>query len=336
MKIDIFNHILPEKYNIEFEKLTPSLKDMGTRHRLPGMANLDERFKIMDEFGDYAHVISLASPPIEAIAGPDVTPRLAAIGNDGMAELVQKHPNRFPGFVAGLPMNNPDASLKELQRAAGLGALGFQIYTNVNGKPLDAPEFKGIFDEIARLDLGVWLHPARNGSFADYQTETRSKYEIWWTFGWPYETSVAMSHLVFSGLFDRHPNIKILTHHMGAMIPYFEGRVGYGWDALGKRSAGEGNDVLLQNMKAKGKRPIDYFKNFLADTALFGADAGTKCGLAFFGIDNVLFASDFPFEPSPGLYPRETIRVIEGLGLNAADKEKIYSGNAKRLFKLKG
>ncbi len=332
MKIDIFNHILPEQYHTEFDKFTPNLKDMGTRHRVYGMSNLDERFRVMDEFGEYCQVISLASPPIEAIAGPEHTTRLASIGNDGLADLVRRHPKRFPGFVAGLPMNDPDAALKELQRAAGLGALGVQLYSNVNGKPLDSPEFKAIFDELARLDLAVWLHPARNGSFADYKTETRSKYEIWWTFGWPYETSVAMSHLVFSGLFDRHPNFRIITHHMGAMIPYFEGRVGYGWDQLGKRSAGEGNDVLLASMK---KRPYDYFKMFLADTALFGSVAGTQCGLAFFGLDNVLFASDTPFEPTPGLYIRDTIRVIESLGLSAADKEKVYRGNAERLLKLK-
>ena len=331
MKIDIFNHIIPPQFFPEFDRLTSSLQDMGTRHRILTMYDLDARFRMMDEFGEYSQVISLASPPLEAIAGPDTTPRLASTANDGMADLVRRYPARFCGFAAGLPMNNPDAAVKELERAAGLGALGVQLYTNVSGKPLDSPEFRPILDELARRDLAVWLHPARNGGFPDYQSETRSKYEIWWTFGWPYETSVAMSRLVFSGLFDRHPNFKIVTHHMGGMIPYFEGRVGYGWDQLGKRSPGEGNDVLMKSMK---KRPYDYFKMFLADTALFGAASATRCGLDFFGAGNVLFASDTPFEPTPGLYIRETIRVIESLGLPAADKERIYRGNAERLLKL--
>jgi aminocarboxymuconate-semialdehyde decarboxylase len=82
------------------------------------------------------------------------------------------------------------------------------------------------------------------------------------------------------------------------------------------------------------KRPIDYFRSFLADTAMFGALAGTRCSLDFFGVDNVLFASDMPFEPTPGLYVRETIRVIEGLAVTLDQKERIYRKNAERILKL--
>ena len=140
-----------------------------------------------------------------------------------------------------------------------------------------------------------------------------------------------MARLVFSGMFDRNPDLKIITHHMGAMIPYFEGRVGYGWDQMGRRTSNEVYGALLKSMK---KRPFDYFKMFYADTALFGADAATECGLKFFGVDKVLFASDTPFEPTPGLYIRETIRVIEGLDLSAGDKDRIYRKNALQLLKL--
>ena len=333
MKIDIFNHIFPERFFAEFLTTASGLKDMGKRVRnIPAMVDLDARFRMMDEFGEYCQVISLASPPLEAFAGPDTSPLLARIANDGMAELVDRYPARFPGFAACLPMNNPPAAEKELERAVTqLGALGVQIFSNAAGKPLDAPEFLPLFTELARRDKAIWLHPARGGDFPDYRGEDRSKFEIWWTFGWPYETSVAMARLVFSGLFDRFPDLKIITHHMGAMIPYFEGRVGYGWDQLGLRSSDEGNAALLKSMK---KRPIDYFKMFHADTALFGALAATQCGLAFFGVDHVLFASDTPFEPTPGLYIRETIRVIEALNLPAEDKERIYRGNAERLLKL--
>ncbi len=333
MKIDIFNHILPERFFAEFLRVAPGMKDMGKRSRdIPIMCDLDARFRTMDEFGEYCQVISLASPPIEAFAGPGVSPVLARMANDGMAELVAKHPGRFPAFVAALPMNNPGESEKELDRALGqLGAVGVQMYSNVAGKPLDAPEFLPLFDELAKRDHPIWLHPARGGNFPDYLTEERSKYEIWWTFGWPYETSVAMARLVFSGMLDRHPELKIITHHMGAMIPYFEGRVGYGWDQMGRRTSDEDYVALLKSLK---KRPFDYFKMFYADTALFGADAATECGLKFFGVDRVLFASDTPFEPTPGLYIRETIRVIENLGLTPEDKDRIYRKNAVQLLKL--
>ena len=177
-----------------------------------------------------------------------------------------------------------------------------------------------------------YYRPARGADFPDYQTETKSLYEIWWTFGWPYETSVAMSRLVFAGYFDKFPTLKIITHHMGGMIPYFEGRVGYGWDQLGKRTSDADYVSLLKSMK---KRPVDYFKNFYADTALFGAGPATKCGFDFFGLDNVVFASDMPFEPAPGLYARETIKCVEALDLTKEQKEKIYTGNAEKLLKLK-
>ena len=332
MKIDIFNHLFPQAFFDRY--IDKGLPDIGKRVKaMPTIVKLDARFKVMDEFGEYCQVISLPAPPIEALGGPDQSPDIARLANDGMAELCRKHPQRFPTFVASLPMNNPEATVKEALRAVDtLGASGVQIFTNVNGKPLDGPEFEAFFEEMARREIGIWMHPTRGADMPDYKTEDRSQYEIWWTFGWPYETSVAMARMVFSKFFERRPNLKLLTHHMGAMAPYFEGRVGYGWDQLGSRTSNIDYVSLLKSMK---KRPIDYFKMFHADTALFGALAGTRCGLDFFGIDKVLFASDVPFEPAPGLYIRETIRVIEALGLPAEQKEKIYRTNAEAFLKHK-
>jgi predicted TIM-barrel fold metal-dependent hydrolase len=332
VKIDIFNHLFPQAY---FDKyIDTGLPDIGKRVRaMPTIVNLDARFKVMDEFGEYCQVISLPAPPIEALGGPDETPDIARLANDGMAELCRKYPDRFPTFIASLPMNNPEATVKEALRAVDtLGASGVQIFTNVNGGPLDGPELVEFFDTMAQREIGIWMHPTRGASMPDYATEKASKYEIWWTFGWPYETSVAMARMVFSGFFDRRPNLKLLTHHMGAMAPYFEGRVGYGWDQLGSRTSNEDYGAILKQLK---HRPIDYFRMFHADTALFGALAGTRCGLDFFGVDKVMFASDVPFEPSPGLYIRETIRVIEALGLDTAAKEKIYRTNAEAFLKHK-
>jgi len=333
LKIDLFNHFFPKRFWEEFLVSSYGLKDMGKRvANIPCIFDLDARFRSMDEFGEYTQLISLGSPPIEVFFGAADAVRMARIGNDGQAELCQKYPDRFIGFIASLPMCEPAEAVKELNRSVSeLGAKGIQLYTNVLGKPLDAPEFLPVFEEAARLDVPIWLHPARSAAFSDYATEEKSKYEIWWTFGWPYETSTAMARLVFSGMFDRLPNLKIITHHMGGMIPYFEGRVGYGWDKLGSRTTDENYEALLKSMK---KRPVDYFRSFLADTALFGARAATVCGLDFFGINNVVFASDTPFEPTPGLYIRETIKVIESLDLTAAQKDQIYRGNAVRLLKL--
>ena len=331
MKIDIFNHFFPRRFFDEFINTPSGPKDIGKRVREAAtIVDLDARFRVMDEFGEYCQVISLPMPSIESLAPPDKAPLLAQVANDGMAELCARHPSRFPSFVASLPMNNPEEALKEAERAVEqLGARGVQVFTNVAGKPLDDEDVLPIFEELARRGTVIWMHPSRGANVTDYITEDKSKFEIWWTFGWPYETSVAMARLVFSGYFDRFPDLKVITHHMGGMIPYFEGRVGYGWDQLGKRTSDVDYVSLLKSMK---KRPVDYFKMFYADTALFGGAAATQCGLTFFGLDRVLFASDVPFEPSPGLYIRETIRCVESLPISTAERDQIYRGNAERLL----
>ena len=331
-KIDVFNHILPQRF---FERIG-DYKDIGKRMRgVPMLVDLDERFRVMDRFPDYAQVLSLAMPPIEALAGPAESPDLARIANDGMAELCRKYPERFPTFIASLPLNNPAAAVAELHRSIReLGAKGIQIFSNAAGRPLDLPEFAPIFDAMVGHDLPIWLHPARGADFPDYQSETKSKYEMWWTFGWPYETSVAMARLVFAGLFDRHPNVKIIAHHGGGMIPYFAGRVGPGLDQLGARTSDVDYGAVLKSLK---RRPVDYFRMFYADTAMFGEAPATRCGLDFFGADRVLFASDAPFDPEKGpMFIRETIRAIDSLNLANDEKEKIYYRNAARLMKLAG
>jgi predicted TIM-barrel fold metal-dependent hydrolase len=288
----------------------------------------------MDMFDEYAQVICLGSPPIEVFGPPPISTDMAKLANDGMAELVQKYPERFPGFIASLPMNDPEGLLSEANRAIkDLGAVGVQVFTNVLGRLLTKPETMPLFDLMAELDRPIWMHPARGADFPDYKGEPKSHYEIWFVFGWPYETSVAMAHMVFSGLFDRHPDLKIITHHLGGMIPYFEGRVGPGWDQLGTRTSDEDYTLLLKKLK---KRPLDYFRLFYADTALFGAKEATICGLKFFGVDRVLFASDSPFDPEKGsAYIRSTIEIIDSLDIKAGVRQAIYEGNARRLLKLK-
>jgi aminocarboxymuconate-semialdehyde decarboxylase len=130
--------------------------------------------------------------------------------------------------------------------------------------------------------------------------------------------------------FDKWPDLVIVCHHLGGIVPYLAGRIGHGWDQLGKRTSEEDYGALLRSMK---KRPLDYFRMFYGDTAEFGSAAATRCGLEFFGVDHVLFASDCPFEPTPGVYVRETLDVVANqLGLSPADHARIVEGNARRLM----
>jgi aminocarboxymuconate-semialdehyde decarboxylase len=333
-KIDIFNHLHPQAYFARMLEVGGKAKDMGKRTRgLSQLRDLDTRFRVMDTLGEgYCQVLTIPGPQAAILASPEQSPELARIGNDGLAELVARYPERFVAFAATLPLNNIDATLRETERAIEqLGARGIEIFTNIDGKPLDLPEYRPLWELMAGYDLPIWMHPSRSSRLTDYASEERSRYEIWFVFGYPYETGAAMARLVFSGIFDRHPGLKIITHHMGGLVPYFEGRVGPGWEVLGSRTSDEDYSGVLAALE----RPhAEYFKMFYADTALFGARAGTVCGLDYFGVEHVLFASDTPFEPTPGQYIHATIEIIDGLDISDAQRAQIYHGNAERLLRL--
>ncbi|WP_067929065.1 amidohydrolase family protein [Alicyclobacillus shizuokensis] len=332
--IDVFNHFFPQKLWQKMLELDASGNDIGKRMRgIPAIYDLDVRRRIVEQFDDYTQVISLGMPPLEAMGTPETTMELARIANEGMAELVEKYPDYFVGFLASLPMNSPNAAEEEERAFRDLGANGLQIHTNVNGAPLDDAQFLPVFEMAEKYRKPVFLHPARGAQMPDYRTETKSKYEIWWTFGWPYETSAAMARLVFSGILDRLPDLRVLAHHMGAMVPFFEGRVGPGWDQLGKRTSDEDLESVLRSLR---RRPLDYFKDFYADTAVFGSRAATLCGLEFYGADRVLFASDSPFDPEKGPgYIRSTIQVLNSIEMSQEDREKICYKNAQNLLGVK-
>ena len=331
--IDAYNHFFPKRYYDALLETPAGTKDLGKRVRgIPALSNLDERRRVVGMFEDYAQLLSLGLPAVERLWGPDQAPEMARIGNDGLAEIVARHPDQFVGYSALLPMNVPEAAVREAERVLANGANAVQIASNVNGRPLDEPEFWPIFEVIAKSGKPILLHPARTREMPDYPTEKHSKYEICSVLGWPYETGVTLARLVFSGIMDRYPDLKVIAHHLGGVIPYLEGRVGHSWDQLGARTSDEDYASLLKRLK---KRPYDYFKDFYGDTAVEGARAATVCGLDFFGAEHVLFASDCPFdkEKGPG-YIRSTIAVIESLGLTAADKERVCHGNARRMFGL--
>jgi aminocarboxymuconate-semialdehyde decarboxylase len=300
---------------------------------IPVLVDVELRMRIMDRYDGYVQILTLANPPVEVIADARTSPELVRLANDEMAEMVARHPDRFPGFVASLPMNNPDAAAAEIDRALDqLGATGVQIYTNVAGRALDNPEYRPIFERMAEHDLPIWMHPTRGADFPDYVGEERSKYDLWWAFGWPYESAVAMARLLFSGLFDRHPNLKIIVHHLGGMVPHFAGRVGGGLDQLGRRTD-DADDAAARGRLQK--RPIDYFRMFYGDTALFGPAHAVECGLEFFGVDHVLFGTDMPFDPEGGPgFVRDTIAAVDKIRVSDQERTQIYEGNARRMLRL--
>lgn len=333
MIIDIFNHFMPRPYLDRIAKLIPDHVAVTAFPRLDTLVDVEARLRLVESFDGMRQVLSLANPPLEAIGPPAVAAELARIANDGLAEICRKHPHAFPAFIAALPLNDIDASVREMDRAIGvLGARGVQLFTNVAGKPLSAPEFRPIFRRMAEHDLPVWVHPMRGPNFPDYASEKVSEDEIWFSFGWPYETSACMTRLIYSGLFDELPELKIISHHMGGMIPYFPAKI-----KLGFRQIFHGTVERNPAAEARGlkKPPLDYFKMLYADTALGGEAAPTRCGHAFFGTRHCLFATDAPFDPERGrALIADTLAGVTALGLAEADMTLIFAGNAQKLLKL--
>jgi predicted TIM-barrel fold metal-dependent hydrolase len=333
MKIDIFNHFMPKTYFDRLATLVPGHVVLTAFPKIKSLVDVEARLRLIDEFDGMQHVLSLANPPLELVGSPDVTPELARIANDALASLCTKYPDHFPTFIAALPMNNMDATLVEIDRAIGvLGARGIQVFTNVAGKPLSEPEFRPIFRRMVAHDLPVWVHPMRGPQFADYASEQSSEDEIWFSFGWPYETTACLTRLIYSGLFDELPRLKLITHHMGGMIPYFSGKI-----TLGFRQIFDGTPNRNPVAQERGLKrpPLDYFKMLYADTALNGAKGATRCGHDFFGTSFCLFATDAPFDAEGGRgLIRNTIDAVAALDISTHEQEQIFSGNARALLKL--
>jgi aminocarboxymuconate-semialdehyde decarboxylase len=291
------------------------------------LTSLDARFRMMDQFPGYRQVISLAGPPPEHIA-PGATVELATVANDELAALVAKYPDRFAGAVAAVPMNDPERACREIERATGqLGLRAVQIYTNVNGRPLDAPEFRVVFSTLAKRNVPILLHPARGRKHADYAAESESKYLVWQVFGWPYESSAAMMRLVFGGIMQEHPELRILVHHTVAMVPFFHGRMQSMFDMFAE-------ELKLETESRLKQPPFEYFKRFYGDIGAFSSGA-VNVARDCLGADHLLFGSDAPFDATGGTWSiRASIDSVTKSTCTEPERQAIFTTNVERFFNL--
>jgi predicted TIM-barrel fold metal-dependent hydrolase len=332
--VDAFCHFFPKK---TFELLLGSATvPAGLKARMQatrGLYDLDARFHMMDGFEDYMQILSLGLPGLEGMAGPNESPDCARTANEELANLVARHPDRFAGYVGALPLNAPEEAAREAERILINGtANGVQLHTTVNGLCLDDARFLPIFDIAQQAGKPILLHPSRSPTLPDFQAEARSRYEIWTIFGWPYETSVTMARLIFSGVMSRFPKLKAMVHHFGGLVPMCDARIDVAWPSLAVNGS---RDDYGDGLQGLGKPLLEYFRQFYADTALCGSRAATACGLEFFGVDHVLFATDAPFGPQEGAtFVRATIEVLEALDIPRADQAKIFHRNAESFFLL--
>jgi len=310
MKIDVFSHIMTEKYLALYRKKVPAIENEIEIYTRP-VVDLKMRLKLMERYPDVLQMLTVAKVPLEKYVKPKDAVQLARIANDELTELLVEHADRFYGAAACLPMNDIEAALEEADRAiTKLKLQGIQIYTRIAGERLDSPKFKPLFAKMAGYKLPIWLHPETNDAF-DWDGGLYS---------WPYETTSAMLRLVKSGIFYEYPDLKFIVHHAGAMVPFFAERLRWYVSA---------SKVFVENEPDI----YEHFHNFYVDTALYGHTAGLQCAYDYYGADHMLFGTDAPLGPRWGMI-EGTIRSIERMEIPAAEKEKIFSQNAIDIFKL--
>ena len=334
-KIDIYNHVLPMRY---LELVKAHSKDAGMVKRMSSLRmlwDMEARAEMLaQKFPDVLQVLTLGQPAPEALGGPERSPEFARMANDDMADICRRWPERFPAFVAALPMNNVPAALEEMDRAIGdLGARGIQIVTNVNGRPLDEPEFLPIFENITRKhDLPVWMHPFRPGNTADYKGEERSKYEIWQVLGWPFETSVAMARMVFSGCWS--DCLIYASSRITAAECCPTSRAAPRPCGLSSAAAAQ---MAARPMCSKSYPSRRWTISVCSTAIRCLAAPPLRCVVDWnFSVQTTWCSRPtVPFDPEGGpMFIREGIRSIEEVDLSDADREKLYLGNALRLMRM--
>jgi uncharacterized protein len=330
MRIDVFTHILTPRY---LERVFEILRSRGDHVAADyeamskldaSLTDLDARWKLIDEVSggsDYRQVLVMGHTQAEHEDG-DTAAELAKVGNEELAAHVDQYPERLFGWVAQVALQDGERGLARVEEEIEQnGALGAQVFTHIQGRCLDHPDYDPFFELMARLDKPIWIHPNRTVEWSDFPlTEKESQYHLYSLAGWPMDTAVVMYRLMAAGYLERWPELKIITHHSGGTVPMIAGRL--------KR------ELRWQGVEPRiplTKQPLEYLRQFYADTGNFGNPIALRAALEFFGEDRVLFGSDFGFNPE---FLPQTLDDIETVVQDDQTKRKIYEGNTLRMLGL--
>jgi aminocarboxymuconate-semialdehyde decarboxylase len=274
--------------------------------------DLPARLAEMDRIGVQMHALSLTFPMVYW-ASADLGAQLARLVNDGMSEAHTAYPDRFVG-LATLPMQDPKRAVEELERAARLpGIRGVYLGTNVNGLELGDPSFTPVFERLHARRLPVFLHPVNVVG-----AQRLAPYYLGNLLGNPYDTGIAVAHLIFSGVLDRFPNLEVCLPHAGGTFPYLVGRMD-----CGQRVRRE-----LEHVK---RPPSAYLRRFTYDTVSHAPEP-LRYLIGLVGADRLMIGSDYCFDLG---YERPVEVVTRLAGLSRADQDRILGGTAARLLRLR-
>ena len=336
MVIDFQAHVFPEAYLAEMKRRDGAVileepdphsgmryfydKQLRCRINTATLQGQDiqRRLQHMDRLGIDIHVLTIPAPGADRFATDDAI-AMARAANDAIAAIAQAHPRRFVGFFT-LPTASIQASLDELERSVNeLGLRGFGCFANLNGRALDREELFPVYERLAKYRLPVYIHPT-----APLATEAVG-IDIMPTliFGWAFDSTVAMTRLVYGRVLERFPEIDWVVADVGGVLAFFAQR------AINIYS---GRTDEIRHKYGLQENPLDSFRRFYVDTADHPAST-LRCVKDFFSADRMVLGTNYPYGPEEGcVLVKNSLKAIDGLELSSSDKEKILGGNAARIL----
>ena len=302
MRIDVFAHVLPERFYAKMRAIEPSIPKVYAFFNNPVLTDMDLRRSYWD--GASKQVISFVNALPEDYVGPQEAATLCREANDELLEVLRANRDMFDAAVGVVPMNNIEEAVAIVreQVVAEPDMVGIQIFTRALGKSIADPEFRPLFAALAETGVPAWLHPVFDARKPDNNL----------VFSWEYELSQAMLQMVQADLFQEFPSLKVIVHHAGGMAPFFAGRI----------------DRILPPAQAED------FRRFYVDTAILGNPRALDLAVDFFGEDHVVFGTDAPLGILPAGATREISQAIEDMHVSDDVKQAIFEDNYRRLLQL--
>jgi len=317
MIIDIFCHHISKAVG----KLLEKAKYYGEGKEFPyPPQNTDPevRLALMDRYGIDIQALSQTTPVLLGLSNEDAA-EVCRLSNDDNYKLVNVYPDRFVNICI-ISLLDMRSAMKELERSINeLDCRGVTISSSQNGKGLDSPEYFPFYEKIVEHDLPVLIHGTHweCSPLMDMDNAWRFLH----VFGWDYDGTQALWRLIFGGVIDRYPSLKIVTHHLGNYFPFFVRRIEQNFNKFL-------SDKLPRHIS-------EYWGNIYGDTAVDGTPGAFPCGYAFFGSDRMMYGSDYPFGAEAGEdFIRENLAGVRAMYIPEEEKKKILGGNAKKLLKI--
>jgi aminocarboxymuconate-semialdehyde decarboxylase len=338
MVIDFQAHVFPPEYLAEMKRLDGAVileepdphsgmsyfydKKLECRINTATFQGQDveRRLNHMDELGVDIHVLTIPAPGADRYEGEGAI-KMARVANDAIAAICRRYPKRFTGFFT-LPSCNIEASLEELERSVNeLGLRGFGCFANLNGQPLDREELFPLYERLAKHKLPVYIHPTAPLATAAVGIDIMPTL----IFGWAFDSTVAMTRLVYGRVLERFPEINFVVADVGGVLAFFAQRA---------INIYAGRTEEIRRRYGLSENPLDSFRRFYVDTADHPAST-LRCVKDFFGAGRMVLGTNYPYGPQEGrLLVKNSLAAIDGLGLDAGDKAKILGGNAAAILGL--